>query len=94
LGNRFKNVERGTADREVLGLSQAISVAQMQGHLVLHRHDPFSAVVTADFSTQPEAATGPEADPEPEANTAAGSTSAAVPKPADKTVANQPGAAK
>ena len=31
---------------------QAASVAQLQGHLMLHRHDPIKAVLSADFRRQ------------------------------------------
>ena len=43
-----------------------VSVAQMQGHLMLYRHDPFAAVKTADFSTQAAASAVPEHDAEVE----------------------------
>ena len=76
----------------VLGLPQAISVAQLQGHLVLHRHDPFTAVVTANFTTQSEAANEPQAEPQPEADTVA--RPSADSKAALKPTACQSGAAK
>jgi len=36
----------------VFRLTQAVSVAQLQGHLMLHRHDPIKAVLSADFRRQ------------------------------------------
>jgi len=38
-------------------LPQMVSVAQMQGHLMLYRADPFAAVSSADFTAQVAAAT-------------------------------------
>ena len=34
------------------GCMQAVSVAQLQGHFMLHRHDPIKAVLSADFRRQ------------------------------------------
>ena len=56
------------------GLLQAISVAQMQGHLVLHRLDPFMAVAAADFTVSKETAEESEAEPVADDDDATGST--------------------
>ena len=50
-------------------LLQAVSVAQMQGHLMLHRQDPFAAVLTADFSTHTGAVAAEEPANETQATT-------------------------
>ena len=58
---------------------QVVSVAQMQGHLMLHRADPFAAVSSADFTAQ--AATAADPGQTDKAETVAELTSGAETRP-------------
>ncbi len=63
---------------------QGVSVADMQGHLMLHRQDPFAAVIAADFGTQGAAITDDKRAGETKHETAA-TTAEAAPSPSVQT---------
>ena len=51
-GSQLCRVVGKCQSQQATACVQAVSVAQLQGHLMLHRHDPINAVLSADFQSR------------------------------------------